>query len=74
MMCTVSDCSVEASKKGKQINKAMIYELSINYKSGTSIMYNMCMDFIKNSFNIVKMPTELPLRDSLNFLMSVLSK
>ena len=74
MMCTITDCSVEVLKKGKQINKATIYGLSINYKSGTSIMFNMCMNFIENSFNIVKLPTELALSDSLNFLISALSK
>lgn len=74
MICTLTDCSVDVLSRGKQINRAMIYGLSVNYSTGTSVMYNMCMDFIRNSLNIVTLPTELAMSDSLNFLISALSK
>ena len=74
MICTLTDCSVDVLSKGKQINRATIYGLSVNYSSCKSVMYNMCMDFVKNSLDIVTVSTELTMSESLNFLITALSK
>ena len=74
MVCTLTDSSIDLLKKGKQINRATIYGLSVNYATVKSIVYKMSMDFSSNSLSLVKLTNELPLSESLNFLTSAISK
>lgn len=74
MVCTITDSCVDLLKKGKQINRAIIYGLSVNYTAVKSIIYKMSMDFSSNSLSLIKLTNELPLSESLNFLTSAISK
>ena len=73
MMCTLTDCSIEALKEGKQINKALAYGLSINYATAKAVVYKMVMNFINKSFNIYVLKDEMTLHSALNMLISALN-
>ena len=73
MICTLTDSSVEELKRGKQINKAIIYGASINYEACRSMLYKMSMDFLNNSSTVLALSDELSLSDGLNLLISAIS-
>ena len=74
MICTLTDTSIDILKKGKQINKATIYGLSVKYSAIKAVVYKLTMDFSNNTFSLVRLTNELSLCESLNFLVSILSK
>jgi len=55
MACTITDSCIDLLKKEKQINRAIIYGLSVNYAVVKSIVYKMTMDFTSNSLSQVNM-------------------
>ena len=74
MICTLTDCCVELLKNGKQINTGIIYGLAINYVDVKAVVYRLHMDFLNGSMKITTCTDELPVSDSLNFLVCILCK
>ena len=73
MMCTLTDTCVDVLKKGRQINQATVYGLSVNYSQIKAIAYKMTMDFCDNSLSLIRLRDELSLSESLNYLISAIS-
>ena len=72
MLCTVTDCSVDLLKKGKQINRAVIYGAALNYSNKKCKLPKMTLDFINNSMSIIMFGNELTISEVLNLLVSLL--
>lgn len=73
MMCTLTDCSIEVLRDGKQIKKAVAYGLSVDYNMAKVVVYKMVMNFADPSFKIYVLENEMTLHDALNVLISVLA-
>ena len=59
MLCTVTDCSVDLLKKRKQINKAIIYGIALNYSTSKCKVSKMIIDFNNNNMAIIMLKEEL---------------
>ena len=73
MLCSLTDCSIDVLKNGKQISKAMIFGLSIDYSKAEVTVHKMTLNFIDNSFQMIRLKDKMTLSDSLNFVIAVLS-
>jgi len=50
ILCMVNDCCNDVLRSGKQINKAIIFGISINYSVAKVTVYKMILDFTEDSF------------------------
>ena len=73
MMCTLTDCAVEVLKEGKQISRAVVYGLSVDYASMNAMIYKMLMDFNDPSFKVFVLQDKVPIEHGLNLLISCIS-
>lgn len=74
MLCTLTDCCVDTLKQGNQINKAVVYGLSVNYSTTTAFLYKLTQNFAENSFDVLRMKEEMTLADSINYMIDALLK
>ena len=74
MMCTLTDCGVDVLKDGKQISKAIVYGLSVDYTSMEAYIYKMVMNFNDPSFKVFMFQDKVPLEHGLNILINCIDK
>lgn len=72
MMCTLTDGGVEVLRDGKQISKAIVFGLSVNYTSMKAILYKMVMDFSDSTFTVVVLEDNVSLEHGLNLVVNFL--
>lgn len=72
MLCSLTDCSIDVLKNGKQISKAVIFGLSIDYSEAQVTIHKMTLNFVDNSFHLIRLKDKMSLSDSLNFVIAAL--
>ena len=73
MLCTMTDCCVDQLKNAKQIKKAIVYGLAVDYTAKKAQVFKLTLDFMKKCSDIKMLREELTLTQSMNFLITVLS-
>ena len=73
MLCSLTDCGIDVLKNGKQISKAIIFGLSVDYRKAEVTVHKMTLNFTDNSFHLLRLKDKMTLSDSLNFVIAALS-
>lgn len=72
MLCTLTDCALEQLKQGRQLKKAIVYGLAINYTSRKTEVFKMVLDFMSKSCDVQKLKDEVTMCEGINFMVSAL--
>ena len=73
MLCTVTNCSVDVLRSSKQISKAIIFGLSVDYNTAKTTVHKMILNFIENRFQLFRLKDEMTISGGLNFVIAALS-